>query len=150
MLRLIILAWLLAVNSVAAYADDVFSCGGADVRFKYEKRHHIEDYVAVDLIFSRDGRQSVLRYDGNVDFIGGVCVKNKQGAPTIVFQVFCGGSGCADLENWGIIDPSDLRILLVPNDWNRKDARKILGRPLPQIDNMINLHVVGRGLGLSR
>jgi len=149
MWRLLILACLLAVNSAAAYADDVFSCGGADVRFKYEKRHQIADYVSVDVIISRDGRQSVLRYDGNVDFVGGVCVKDGRGNPAIVFQVYCGGSGCMDLDNWGIVDPSDLRVLLVPNDWNRKDARKIFGRTLPKIDNMINLEDVGRELGIK-
>ena len=149
MRRLIIGAWFLAMTSVIAHADDVLSCGGAEVRFKYEKRHRIEDYVAVDVIISRDGRQSMLRYDGNVDFIGGVCVPDRRGNSTVVFQVYCGGSGCFDLDNWGIVDPSDLRVLLVPNDWNRKDAGKILGRPLPKIDNMISLEVEGRKLGIK-
>ena len=101
------------------------------------------------MIISRDGRKTVLRYDGGVDTIGGVCAKNKRGEPTIVYQAFCSGSGCFDLENWGIIDPSDLRVLLVPNDWNLKDAKKILGRPLPKIDSKINLEDEGAKLGIK-
>jgi hypothetical protein len=146
---LLISIWILVLMTSAAIADDGFSCGGAEVRFHFEIQHGFEDHVAVDVIFSRDGQQSVLRYDGNIDFIGGVCVKNKRGKPTIVFQAFCSGSGCADLENWGIVSPSDLRVLLVPNDWNMDDARKILGRPLPKIEKMISLEDVGQNLGIK-
>jgi hypothetical protein len=46
----------------------------------------------------------------------------RTGEPMVLFQAYCGGSSCKDLDNWGIVDPSDLRVRLVPNDWNRQDA----------------------------
>ncbi len=45
----------------------------------------------------------------------------------IVYQAYCGGSGCDDGQYYGIVDPADLRVLLVPNGWNSRDAARILG-----------------------
>ena len=137
-------AWIaisLAFGANATFAGEIFaadkgfSCGGAAVRFDFTKRdagdgvHDV--HVAAILTISRNRHESVLQYDNNIDFIGGVCIPGKRGKPMVVFQAYCGGSGCANLDNWGIVDPADLRVLLVPNDWNKGDAEKILGRPLP-------------------
>jgi len=111
-----------------------FSCGGAKVEFKFFKSSIEKNGVESVMTVSRGERSTILRYDMNIDFIGGICVPNGRQEPSIVFQVYCGGSGCYDLDNWGIIDPSDLRVLLVPNTWNRKDARMILGRDLPKVE----------------
>ena len=128
-----------ALNPINALAAEGFLCGGADVRFSFEKRVEVEDHVEVVMTVGRNDRETVLRYDGNVDFIGGICVKNLRGKPIILFQAYCGGSGCRDMDNWGLIDPSDLHVLLVPNDWNRADAEKIFGNPLPKIGHMISV-----------
>jgi len=111
-----------------------FSCGGAKVEFKFLHSSIQKGGIESVMTISRDERFTILRYDMNIDFIGGVCVPNAQKNPTIVFQAYCGGSGCDDLDNWGIIDPSDLRVLLVPNAWNRKDASRIFGGDLPSIE----------------
>lgn len=141
MLRVLWIAISVALSANAAFgagsfaSGKGFSCGGADVRFEFVKRNAPNGmhgvHVATILSVGREGRKSVLQYDGNIDFIGGVCMTDKRGKPMVVYQAYCGGSGCADLDNWGIVDPADLRVLLVPNDWNRGDAEKILGRPLP-------------------
>lgn len=138
MWRVAVVAASLAFSTTAACADGQFatdkgfSCGRADVRFVFAKRGAGgEVHVATVMTVGRDGHETVLQYDNNIDFIGGVCIPNKSGKPMVVFQAYCGGSGCADLDNWGIVDPADLRVLLVPNDWNRGDAEKILGHPLP-------------------
>lgn len=111
--------------------DKGFSCGGAEVRFDFVKRNASHgmhgEHVASVLTISREGRASVLQYDSNIDFIGGICAADERGKPMVVFQAYCGGSGCFTLDNWGIVDPADLRVLLVPNDWNRGDALRILG-----------------------
>jgi hypothetical protein len=75
----------------------------------------------------------------NIDFIGAECRTNLQGKSFIVFQAYCGGSGCKDLDNFGIIDPSDLRVLLVPNDWNRLDAARILGETARALDSVFSV-----------
>lgn len=87
----------------------------------------------------RDEKATTLRYDMNIDFIGAECRKNHRGRSFIVFQAYCGGSGCKDLDNFGIIDPSDLRVLLVPNDWNRVDAERIFGGQVGAMENVISL-----------
>jgi hypothetical protein len=38
---------------------------------------------------------------------------------------------------------------LVPNDWNRGDAEKILGRPLPEIEHRVYVVNEARKLGLK-
>jgi hypothetical protein len=149
MWRSMVVACLLALEPFTAFADDVFPCGGADVRFSFGRRTGGEEHVEAVITVNRDGRDTVLRYDGNVDFIGGVCAMNARSRPTVVFQAYCGGSGCRDLDNWGIVDPSDLRVRLVPNDWNRGDAEKTLGRPLPKIDHLISIENEARKLGLK-
>jgi len=137
------IAICLVLGANAAFASEAFatskgfSCGGANVRFDFVKRdagdgvHDV--HVATVLTVSQGKRESVLQYDSNIDFIGGVCLPDKRAKPMVVFQAYCGGSGCADLDNWGIVDPADLRVLLVPNDWNKADAEKILGHPLPVV-----------------
>lgn len=116
-------------------AGDI-QCGGALVEFMFGREK--EDVVVSAVKVSRGDLSTVLWYEG-VGVVGGMCVPNRLNKPTIVYQAYCNGSGCYDQDNWGIIDPQSLQVLLVPNDWNRKDASKIIGRELPDI-KMIYLH----------
>ena len=67
-----------------------------------------------------------------------------------MFQAYCGGSGCKDLANYGMIDPKDLRVLLVPNDWNHKDAEKIFeGKITPiKLKLLLSVEDAARKLGI--
>lgn len=58
------------------------------------------------------------------------CLANPTGKKFVVYQAYCGGSGCQDLDNWGIIDPVSLKALLEPSDGNHKKAESIFGAPL--------------------
>jgi hypothetical protein len=151
MMRIFVGICIAFLIPTAAAANESFSCGGAAVEFSFSKIdakdmvHNVQTVISV----SREGRSTTLHYDDGVDFIGATCVPNLRSEPTIVFQVYCGGSGCKDLENWGIIDPKTLLVRLVPNDWNRADAEKILGRPLPKIDHMISIDREAEDLGIS-
>jgi hypothetical protein len=140
-MRALVLVLISFLISAGASAEEPFSCGGATVEFNFSRFQAKEptDYVETVMSVSREGRSTMLYYDTDIDFIGGTCTRDKHNKPMIVFQVYCGGSGCHDLDNWGIIDPESLLVRLVPNDWNRSDAEKILGRPLPKIDHMISI-----------
>ncbi len=62
------------------------------------------------------------------------CRKNLKGKHYLIFQAYCGGSGCRDFDNFGIIDPSTyLRVLLVPHDKNSMTANEIFGKELSPI-----------------
>lgn len=58
------------------------------------------------------------------------CLKNASGKSYIVYQAYCGGSGCKDFDNWGIIEPLPLRVLPDPSDNNHGKAEKIFGGTL--------------------
>ena len=132
-------ATLFAACATPAFAHtgkQYFACGAAQVRIDIIARDALqwEDRVESVVTVSKDGYSTVLRYR-NIDFIGGQCVAKPGAAPLVVFQAYCGGSGCKDLDNWGVIETDQLRVLTVPSDTNREDARRIIGSDrLPQLD----------------
>ncbi|NGZ84921.1 hypothetical protein [Duganella aceris] len=129
---------LLLISSVASAMGEV-ECVSAKVAIALAPSSSGAPGFEAILTVSRDEKVTTLRYDMNIDFIGVECRKNHLGRTFIVFQAYCGGSGCKDLDNFGIIDPTDLRVLLVPNDWNRADAARIFGGPVGAVDNVISL-----------
>ncbi|GGP17859.1 hypothetical protein GCM10010970_01910 [Silvimonas iriomotensis] len=119
-------------------AGNLLVCGGANAKIEFEKGASPEQRdhpVIAVLSVAKEGKSTTLRYDGNIDFIGAECQISTEGRPLIVFQAYCSGSGCHDMDNFGVIDPKDLRVLLVPNDTNREAAAKILGKPAKEIKN---------------
>ncbi|CAH0143789.1 hypothetical protein SRABI118_00352 [Massilia sp. Bi118] len=130
-----VLEFLIAPHSHAAQN---FSCDGAEVRIEVVARDSRawEDRSVAVVTVSREGEKTVLQYR-NIDFIGGRCVAENGARALVVYQAFCGGSGCMDLANWGVIDPRTLRVLTVPSDANRDEARKLLGGGvLPRLQMM--------------
>lgn len=138
MKNIFILTVLLISSSFASALDEI-QCTGAKVGIELlpssAKEHGFEALLTV----SRNEKATILRYDANIDYIGAECRTNPLGQSFIVFQAYCGGSGCKDLDNFGIIDPIHLRVLLVPNDWNRADAARIFDGPVGVLENMISL-----------
>jgi hypothetical protein len=129
---------LLLASSFASAVGEI-ECVGAKVAIALAPSSKGEKGVEAILTVSRDEKATTLRYDTDIDYIGADCRKNRRGRSFIVFQAYCGGSGCKDLDNFGIIDPSDLRVLLVPNDWNRVDAERIFGGKVGAVDDVISL-----------
>lgn len=138
-MKITALLFTLFLSLSVAAAAEVTECAGSKVYIAFSSSLKSPEGVESILTVSRSGQDTTLRYDTNIDFIGAECRKNRRGEPLIVFQAYCGGSGCRDLDNFGIIDPSDLRILLVPNDWNRGDAKKILGDEVAPIDDVFSV-----------
>lgn len=127
---------LVSMGASAATPSQVFACGGADVRIQVAVHDSKirEDRAEGVVTVVRHGRETILRYP-HVDFIGGQCLAAARPAtaPLVVFQAYCGGSGCKDRGNWGVVDPESLRVLIVPDDANRAAAQGLVGeRPLPE------------------
>lgn len=136
---------ILIVISASSFAAPI-SCGGATGELTFEKSPRHKGEVESVISVNRDGRSTILRYDGGIDFIGMECQKTKSGKPMLVFQAYCGGSACRDLDNYGIIDPSDLRVLLVPSDTNRELAKQILGTDPAHIQETESISTISERL----
>jgi len=114
-------------------------CDGAKVEITFEKSTVYPREVVSVITTSRDRRSIALRFDGGIDLIGAECRQSKRGKSYVVFQAYCGGSGCRDLDNYGIIDPKDLRVLLVPDDSNRLMASRILGVKVKPVEDLLSI-----------
>lgn len=141
---------LLAFATGTAQAGQHFACGDALVTIDIvaHKSTAWEDRAVARVIVTKAGDSTVLRYP-QIDFIGGQCVERPNAAALLVFQAYCGGSGCADNNNWGVIDTASLRVLTVPRDDNRDETRKLLGdAPLPKL-TMISVQAEAKAMGIQ-
>jgi hypothetical protein len=91
---------------------------------------------------------TVLRYL-NIDFIGGQCVVKAESQALVVFQAYCGGSGCKDLDNWGVVNPKTLRVLTVPSDTNHKEALTLIGGSVVPKLELLNVLAEARKQGIK-
>ena len=114
---------VLLLTSTSGLAAAI-KCDGAKGKFSFEKSELYGGSVEAVLTVMRRGKSTILRFHD--DWVGLECRKTKSGKRLFVFQAYCGGSKCLDLDNFGIIDPVELRVLLVPSDHNRQQAREIL------------------------
>ncbi len=102
----------------------------------------------VQLTVSLAKSQTILRYH-DIDFIGAQCVKDAHGKEKVLYQAHCGGSGCYDLDNWGIIDAKTLNVELVPRKHNAQIAKEILGRNQLKIKDKLVVFKEAEKLGLA-
>lgn len=149
-MRLVTAVYVLSsLIAVPCYAAQVFSCDGAEVRIEVVAHESPvwEDRAQAVVTVSRAREMTVLRYQ-NIDFIGGQCLVKNNSQSLVVFQAFCGGSGCKDSANWGVIDPRTLRVLTVPSDTNREEAQTLIGGGvLPQL-KIFNIFIEARKQGI--
>lgn len=96
------LALMVFVPSV--YADPN-QCDAAKFDVEYSKKTPV-GWKLVKLIIT-NGTKNVSRQFEYVHFFIS-CMKNSTNKSYIIYQAYCGGSACRDLDNWGIIDPSPL------------------------------------------
>jgi hypothetical protein len=133
-----------------AEAAQVFSCDGAEVRIEVAARESPvwEERAEAVVTVRRAGAVTVLRYL-NIDFIGGQCVVKAESQALVVFQAYCGGSGCKDLDNWGVVNPKTLRVLTVPSDTNRKEALTLIGGSVVPKLELLNVLAEARKQGIK-
>jgi hypothetical protein len=144
-MRLITSCLLLASSILlpaASHAAQTFFCGNADVRIEVVARKSpiAEERADAVVTVSLRGVETILRYR-SIDFVGGQCLAQGVSRPLVIFQAHCGGSSCQDLENWGVIDPETLRVLVVPGDSNRREVQKLIGTS--SLPNFKKISVVG-------
>lgn len=128
MRRFVISSLLAATLSQPAFALQTFQCHGAAVTIGVDTTPPLRSTEGADVILrvDRGPRSTILRYS-NVDFIGGGCDLDANQNARIVYQAVCGGSGCQDGSNWGVIDPETLQALLVPSKESLDSAIELLG-----------------------
>lgn len=128
-MRIPIFAISLLVLFGSAVAGQQFDCDGArvDVTVSAQGSRMRMDNARSTVSVSRERSVRELSYIGGIEFVGAHCTRASDGRLLVLFQAYCGGSGCKDLDNWGVVDPRSLQVLLAPNDFNRGDAQRILG-----------------------
>jgi hypothetical protein len=125
-IRFLVALFVMLMWAAPAVAIDVAKCDGAVVSLTFYRPDPRIDQIETVFSVSRGARRVTLRYS-EIDFIGAECRRSILGKSFIVFQAYCGGSACRDLDNFGIVDPVSLVIVIEPNDWNRDDAARFLG-----------------------
>jgi hypothetical protein len=77
--------------------------------------------------------EKFYRFTAENEFLKMRCDKLADGSPVLFVLHSCGGSGCAEETNFGVIDVTSGKILLEPNErWhgNAAQAKKILGKDI--------------------
>lgn len=149
MLRIAATSLFAMCMSQTALAKHVFQCAGATVTIGVDATLPLRSTEGADVILSveKGSRSTTLRYS-NIDFIGGACDTDINGSPQIVYQAVCGGSGCFDLSNWGVINPDTLQVLLVPANDSLDAAKRLLGHPPVLAGEMMSVRRETHELGL--
>lgn len=123
-----ILLVLALLFSAATFAE-TSSCDGASVHVEYSPAEVTPwGWESVALSVSRDGYSVSQSYEYVHFHLA--CLKNEQDKSYIVYQAYCSGSACRDGDNWGIIDPDGVEVLLEPSDDNHTKAERIFGGSL--------------------
>jgi len=120
--------WMLLLLLMALSANaESLQCDGADVDIKYGKKSPW-GWEDVSLKITNGKAEVIKKFEYVHFFIA--CLANSSKKSFVVYQAYCGGSGCKDLDNWGIVEPTSLEVLLEPTDNNHKNAERIFGGKL--------------------
>lgn len=112
MIRLFFAVLMLFIASTANAKNYEAQCGGKS--FKVEvisKGHPIDNQYRLSV--TEAGSQKTLHVANEGGWFHAKCIKAKSGKELLVFQSYCGGSGCIE-DRYGIVEPSSLRQLLTP------------------------------------
>ena len=124
-----ILTFILLLTSPLVFSE-TFNCKSAKINITLIPNKKTSFPTIKETILKVEQKDKDIKLRFFDDYFGIECRKNPQGKYYIIFQSYCSGGGCRDLDNFGIINPDSLQVLLVPNDENRRTAEKIFGQPL--------------------
>jgi hypothetical protein len=117
------------VNAQPSSTQNRFHCGTAQI--DVINSDDVKDPNFKVLISKEDQRLEV-NYPVQREYLFVRCDQTSQGIPILIVSVACGGSGCVE-NNFGIIDPKQMKVLLDPNRYektNHISAMNIMGKPI--------------------
>lgn len=125
MLRVICL-FTVSLISIVSYAETI-SCGGKLISVS-DTPSVKEPFFSVTIEGSPTS--SIHLFEIQNDFLNVRCEVTSTGNHVVLINHFCGGSGCADFGNFGIIEVSSGKVLLEPSQrykGNMEQAKEIIG-----------------------
>lgn len=132
------LLYIIAIVStpVLAAAPQVFksACGLSKFQVSVVNNGHpLDNTFTLSTLTPSVARELFKSEEGG--WFHAACMAKKDGTPVLVFQSYCGGSGCLEAK-YGAIDTSSLKPLLLPsskNIENDKQLSKLLSYPAPHL-----------------
>lgn len=121
---------------VLAAAPQVFesACGPSKFQVSVVNNGHpLDNTFTLSTLTPSAARELFKSEEGG--WFYAACMAKKDRTPVLVFQSYCGGSGCLEAK-YGAIDASSLKPLLLPsskNIENDKQLSKLLGYPAPHL-----------------
>jgi len=124
-----ILALLLIAMSVPSVAASLL-CGDTNVSV-VEPASEGDPHSRI--VLKNKAINKTYSYEIQKNFLHLRCDETRAGVKVLFFNHFCGGSGCADYGNFGIIEIQAGSILLEPDqshDGNLQRAKEIMGKDI--------------------
>lgn len=116
----------LSLTSIFSYGDTI-SCGGKFVSVS-DAPSAKEPFFSVTI--EGNPTSSTHLFEIQNDSLNLRCEVTSAGNHVVLINHFCGGSGCADFGNFGIIEVGSGKVLLEPNQrykGNIEKAKEIIG-----------------------
>jgi len=95
--------------------------------------HPLDNTFTLSAVTSSGSKALFKGEDGG--WFHAACMPSKDGKTLLVFQSYCGGSGCIE-GKYGAVEPSSLKLLLQPspkNVENHKQISALLGSSAPHL-----------------
>ena len=123
----VLLTLILPAAAMAGTYDT--TCGPTTFQVVAENSgHSLENKYELYGSLSKDGQRRLLFTSNIGGWLSAECVVTAKKRELLLFQAYCGGSACVE-DKYGIVDPENLKLLLVPpakNKGNSKAAAALL------------------------
>lgn len=118
---------LLFVVSTTAHAGtpEIYEaiCGAAKFRVTAVNNGHPLDNTFMLFVVTSSAEKLLFKAEEG-GWFDAACLKTKEGKPLLVFQSYCGGSGCLE-GKYGAVEPSSLKFLLRPSSKNIENYNQL-------------------------
>jgi hypothetical protein len=129
MIRFVFTIALLSI-AITSHAENLV-CGNSKAEI-FNAETSFAPYFKI--VVSNSSISKEYKFSAELEYFQLRCDSKSDGTPVFLILHFCGGSGCSDLCNFGIIDASTGALLLKPDQpqkGNNDRAINILGKKIP-------------------